>query len=127
VWEGKTVSKKQHVPAEIVPETLESDVPTTGNGRTPVDPVERANKILAAQARWREKNKDKVQGYQKKWRSANKSKVVEAHKRYQAKHPEKVKAWHKKSQAKQRAVIAEAKAIVAAAKAAEQSSESQAV
>jgi hypothetical protein len=98
---------------QIIEETAQSDVPTTGNGKTPIDPVARAEKILATQAAWRAKNRDKVEGYQKKWRSANKAKVVAAHKRYQEKHPEKVKAWHQKSQAKQREIVKQAKAIIA--------------
>jgi hypothetical protein len=107
---GNTMKKVQ----AIVPETADSEVPTTGNGKTPIDPIARAEKILAAQAAWRAKNRDKVEGYQKKWRTANKAKVVAAHKRYQEKNPEKVAAWHKKSQAKQREIVKQARAIIAA-------------
>lgn len=103
----------------VIPETTETEAPTTGNGRTPLDPIARAEKILASQAAWRAKNPEKVKSYQLKWRTANKDKVKAAHKRYQTKNAEKVKEWHKKSQAKQRAILAEAKRLVAEAKGSE--------
>jgi hypothetical protein len=67
--------------------------------------IEAAEKILAAQKRWREKNPEKVKKYQKTWRDKNQDKVRAAHKKYQEKHPEKVKVWHKKSRDKQRDMI----------------------
>jgi hypothetical protein len=76
--------------------------------------VDRAAKILASQAAWRAKNKDKVTGYQKKWRSANSDKVKSAHKRYQERNTEKVKEWHRKAAAKRQAMLAEAKAVLEA-------------
>lgn len=97
----------------IIEETITSDVPTTGTGRTPEDALARYEKIVAAQKRWREANKDKVEGYQKKWRDANADKVKAAHKRYQEAHKDKVREWHKKSQLKQREMLREAKAILA--------------
>lgn len=60
----------------------------------------------AAQKKWREKNRPKVQEYQKKWREAHKDKVKEIHANYRKKNPEKVKAWQKASQDRRKAKAA---------------------
>lgn len=56
-----------------------------------------AEKILAAQKKWRQKNRAKVREYQRKWRKANPEKIQESHKRYQELHPERVREWHKRA------------------------------
>lgn len=76
--------------------------------------LESAEKILAAQTRWRVKNKDKIRTYQKKWRDGNREKVKAAHRKYQDAHKEKVKEWHRKSRQRQQAILKQAKELLAA-------------
>jgi hypothetical protein len=71
-------------------------------------------KQKAAQKVWRENHKEAVEGYQKKWRAANMDRVRAAHKKYQVNNPEKVKGWHQKSADNRKAILAEARAIIAA-------------
>jgi hypothetical protein len=106
---------KTRTPFKETPEQVEvAPVLLASEGRTRPS-IESAEKILAAQARWRAKNKDKIRGYQKTWRTKNRDKVKLAHKKYQDAHKDRVKEWHRQSRLRQQEVIRQAKAIVAAA------------
>lgn len=129
-----TVEETQSAPEETLVGTVEvtetvqpSTTPEFGNARIVESPTAESPVAVAettdgepkiksaAQKKWREKNKEKVQAYQKKWRAGHKEKVKEIHTNYRKKNPEKVKGWQKASQERRKTKAAEEKAATAAA------------